>query len=182
MRNHARPQRTLAADTRGVVALEFAIVAMVLFIMLIGATELTQFIRAKQKLSHATETLANMIGEQSNLTNAMLVDLCGGASSTMAPFAPAGFGAAIANVTNEGNIKTYWNTGNACPSKIASINASLISSSEGLIPNRGNSIIIINSSFNYKSAFNYFLTGSINISQTVYTRPRIDHTIQCSGC
>jgi Flp pilus assembly protein TadG len=171
--------KKLRSDRQGSVVAEVAIMAPLLVTMMFGVVEITQFLRAEQKLAHTTEMLASMVAENTPLTPAILTDMCSGASQAMAPFNASSFGAGIASVTNtNGVITTDWSSGGACPGNTVPD----VTNAAALVPNSTDSVIVVSGSYQYSSFINLFVTGSITLTQTAYARPRGDQTTPCTGC
>jgi Flp pilus assembly protein TadG len=181
-------------DNRGIVAVEFALVAPVLILMLLGVSEETALLRAQMKVSHAAGLLAKMVAQQTPTvtpgTNGTLGNLCYGAALTMAPLAKTTFAAAIASVTTNtvGTATTTtmdWESDNACAKAATPIGSSAavaLATGTALVPADGDSLIIVKTNYTYTAATHIVLSASYNLSQTIYARPRGDTTIACSSC
>lgn len=83
-----RPRSVLAADERGGAVLEFAILAPVLFTLLIGIVEMGRMFYIRQALEYATETAAryymlNPTTASSNVTTTLQSTMAGGMGSSV---------------------------------------------------------------------------------------------------
>lgn len=78
--------RTLRCDTRGVTAVEFGLIAPVLMIMLLGAIEATRAIALDQRLSLATNMVADLVAREQVLTAADVTKIYGVVDEVMQPY------------------------------------------------------------------------------------------------
>ncbi len=109
-------KRPFPKDRRAVAALEFALVAPFLVLLLLGVVELNTLYRAQAKLEMLAVNVAQMVGAESTANTsgvatinaqgtsfAALQDICQGAVEGMAPFPASGLVLNIASVTLESN-------------------------------------------------------------------------------
>ncbi len=82
----------LVRDRRGVGAVEFALVLPVLLLLYIGCFDVSEKIMATDKAAYASETVAELVAEQTTttaMTNTQLSAIMTAATATMAPFPTA---------------------------------------------------------------------------------------------
>lgn len=93
----------LLADRRGLAAVEFALVAPVMIIMLLGTLELGNAFRIQAKVNTATGQLAEMIAGQQSATapKGNISDTCTGAVMNLLPYPTGPFSADIVSGTND---------------------------------------------------------------------------------
>jgi Flp pilus assembly protein TadG len=180
--------------TSGTAAVEFALVAPLLIMMLFGVTEETAVLRAQMKVSHAAGVLATMIAAQTSTvtpgTAGTLGNLCYGAKLTLTPLGTAPFAAAIASVTTSASGSSTstamdWESDTSCPTAAKAIGATAavgIATSARLVPNAGDSMIIVQASYTYTATTHFVLAPSYTLTQSAYARPRTNNTIGCTGC
>ncbi len=190
MRRHSR----FGGDSRAVAAMEFALVAPMLVVMLIGMMEVTSLVRANIKLNHAVGLLGKMVAQQASPitagTSNTLGNLCTGAALAMTPMPTATFAAAVASVTTSASGSSQatsmdWESDTSCATAataIGSATAVSLANTNGLVPDVGDSAIIVKVSYSYASPTHLFLSASTVLTQTIFVRPRINATIACSNC
>lgn len=90
-------------DRSGVVALEFAMVAPVLLVFIIGTVEISNAIRLQAKLNVAVGQLAELVAGQSSVTApaGTLADVCIGAAMNIAPYPVSALSAGIVSISND---------------------------------------------------------------------------------
>ena len=90
-------------DRRGVAALEFALLAPVLIVMMFGTFELVYAFRMQAKLNTTAGALAEFVANAGAVTApaGTLQDLCNGAKLNLLPFKPTIMTANVASITND---------------------------------------------------------------------------------
>jgi Flp pilus assembly protein TadG len=78
--------RGFARDSRGVSAVEFALVAPILVMAYLGLAELTLGMMASRRASHLAATIGDLAAQSETLTDANITDLWAIATSMMDPF------------------------------------------------------------------------------------------------
>lgn len=90
-------------DQSGVVALEFALVAPVLIIFIMGTVEISNVIRLQAKLNVTVGQLAELIAGQPSVTapSGTLADICTGAAMNLVPYPVGALSADIVSISND---------------------------------------------------------------------------------
>ena len=98
-----RPRPTLRSDCAGLAAVEFALVAPVMVVLLFGTIELGNAFRIQTRVNTATGQLAEQIAAQQAVTapGGNLADICTGVAMNLLPYATASFSADIVSGTND---------------------------------------------------------------------------------
>jgi Flp pilus assembly pilin Flp len=191
----------MAADRRGVVAVEFALLAPFLIVLLIGLFEVVSLVRVSFKLSHASNELAKLVAQtpftQSGTSivapavtggrSGTLGDYCTGVGYELTPYASSGLAGQIVSVTSAagGAPAKDWESDNACPTAASAFSgqAVTLATSYSLTPNPTDSAIVVKVSYTYKPILHYLLGSSWTLTQTAFARPRGGTKIACSsGC
>ncbi len=76
----------LCTDQRGVAAAEFALLLPVLMTMVMGVYELSRFILVSQKIDRVAYTVADVVTQQTSVTNGNLGDIVNAATEIMNPY------------------------------------------------------------------------------------------------
>lgn len=191
--------RALGSDTRGTAAMEFVIVLPIMFMLLFGIYEVVQVVRANMQLANAATSIADMVAQQSaGVTNGpagSLGNFCKAARMMMTPFpaeatkGPGKFSAAIASVTHytAGGVTLDWESDGSCKAPadpLGTAARTLATSPTNLLPNAGSpgdSVIVVQASYQYLSAIQYVLPFPIVLKQTAFARPRGDRPITCTA-
>lgn len=78
--------RLLSKDTQGNAMIEFAFVVPILMLLLFGTIELSNYIYATQKVESAGDNIANIIGQQDNISTAQWEKIAQILPQVMRPF------------------------------------------------------------------------------------------------
>ncbi len=169
-------------------ALEFAVLLPLIVILFFGTYEVTRVLRLNLKLAHAAGAMTEMISKQvTGVTPGVLSNICTGAAMILNPFNGALLSAAVASVTNYGGTATLdWESDDSCATDAAPLGAAgaiaLASTPVNLIPNGGDSIIVVKVTYAYTSVTDIVLATAFTFNQVSFTRPNNNMTIACSGC
>lgn len=192
----------LGADRRGIVAVEFALIAPFLLALLFGLFEVASLVRVSLKLSHAANSLAKIVAQQQpanqntsppppvQVTKAELADFCTGAGYALTPYATDSLSAAVVSVTAgaNGTPAKDWEYDAACSATAGVYASSAVTMVSGgsngytLAPTAGDSVIVVRASYSYKPLLHYILGSGWTLTQTAFARPRVTGTIQCTDC
>ena len=82
-------------DRRGTVLVEFAFVAPLLVLLLLGCFDVSRLALLHQKMQRTASTVADLVGGEASLTDAALFGLMDAAEHVMQPFALGGDGVVI---------------------------------------------------------------------------------------
>ena len=66
--------RHLARDSRGVAAVEFALLLPILLLLYFGVVELTQGVMTQQRANHVAATVGDLVSQSSSLASADVAD------------------------------------------------------------------------------------------------------------
>ena len=160
---------------RATSALEFALMAPILLVLATGAMGLCLVIRARTDLSEAANAMAELVAAQATVTPAEITDFCAGAGAAMTPYASAPLQIGIASVTNTGGAAaTDWSD-TSCGGGAAI--ASPASLAAGVVPNAGDSTIVVQASYVFHNPLTLVLPATFDLSVTAYARPRANATV-----
>ncbi len=168
--------RRFARDTRGVSAVEFALIAPLLIAFYFGMAETTQAMMAKRKASHVASTIGDLVAQDQTLTNAELTDLWTLGNAVMSPFPVTTLKMRVTSVTADaaGVVKVDWSenkswTDVANGSTWTGIPAGLIAANQ--------SLVIAQMTYAYDSPVKKYVPDTLNFTETYYLRPRKIETV-----
>jgi len=155
-------------DIRGVAAIEFAMLAPILLTALIGIAELSNYMMAARRVTAAAHTAADLISQETDITDSELSEIFKASRLVMAPFddSSLSLGAASVRFDDEGAASEDWN---------GNYNSGPISNALGLaagLESEGKSVIIVSATYNYTPVLNVVMSGSYTLTETAILRPR----------
>jgi Flp pilus assembly protein TadG len=164
----------LAVDRVGAASVEFAIVLPIMLALSFVALETTLAIMASMFLTNAAEAVADIVAQQSS-ANWSVSNVCTAGQLSMSPLSGTPLKVAIASVTNSGGSPTLNWQDTSCG------NASTIPNVTGLaaplVPDNGDSAIVVQATYAYTTPIKYLFTSVLNMQQTSIQRPRNGSTV-----
>jgi Flp pilus assembly protein TadG len=172
------PQRIVrfAQDRRGVSAVEFAMLLPLMVTMYLGAVEITQGVAIDRKVTLTTRTVADLASQVSTISNTDMTNILNASSSVIAPYDASKLKVTISEIDIDasGNAKIAWSdtlngTARAAGSTVTVPTAINIAST---------SLIWSEVSYSYKPTIGYVVTGTLQLSDQIYMRPRLSACVQ----
>ena len=174
---------TLFRDHGGVAAIEFAFALPILCMMVFGMYEVSQGVVCYYKMIDAANSIADLVGQttvaQGGLGNTDFDNLYTAGQLVMSPNAGANLKLDIASVTfNAAGTRATqaWQVERGGQSAIAA--ATLQAAALALVVKSG-SVIVVQASYSYTSALNYFITTPISMTYQTFAFPRNLPQIAC---
>jgi Flp pilus assembly protein TadG len=160
----------LGGDSAGTAGIEFAIVLPIMLLLSLIALETTLAIMASMSLTNAAESVADIVAQQSS-AGWSVSNVCTGGQLSMSPLPGTPLQVAVASVTNDGGSGATVDWQNTSCGNAASI-ANAAALAKPLIPDSGDSVIVVQASYAYTPPIKYLFTSTINMTQTSFQRPR----------
>ncbi len=176
----------VARDRRAVAALEFALLAPLLIIIVMSFFETVRMIRAKSLFITATSNMATVIAAQPSIppmTKSDLADYCNILGLTMRNYSTSSLAIAALSMTKGSGTSTTldWEYDKPCATTAPSVgSAAAKTATSALLPNQGDSVIMLKATYTYKSILNFAIPDQ-TWTVSVFARPRIT-TVPCSDC
>jgi Flp pilus assembly protein TadG len=160
----------LAIDRAGTAGIEFALVLPIMLLLSLVALEATLAVMASMCLTNAAESVADIIAQQ-NSANWSISNVCTAGQLSMTPLSGTPLQIAVVSVTNNqgSGIAVDWQD-TSCGGAAAISNATTLASP--LIPASGDSVIVVQASYQYTPPIQYLFSSSITMTQISYQRPR----------
>lgn len=161
--------RRFSRHDGGVVATEFALIVPFLLLVLLGVMELTNALMVQRKLLNATQTTADLIGQQTNVTSSDLSTIYLGAAFALSPYDTSKFSLGVASVRFDDT------TGDPVLDWTDSYNGGSVFDPLGKATGRGkagDSIIIVSGVYNYSPLVRLIIPVNLSLSEVTFMRPR----------
>jgi Flp pilus assembly protein TadG len=170
----------LYRDRRGVMAIEFAVIAPVMLVMFFGTVELSSGIAVNRKVTLMARTLSDLTSQNISVTSTQLNNIFNASTGIMTPYSatPLQLQSTITELwidPSTSNARVQWSQGSAARAQGSSvvIPPNLIGkdSSGKVFPNQY--LIYSEVSYLYTPAVGYVMgKAGINLSDFTFTRPR----------
>jgi len=170
----------LAADRRGVAAVEFAMTVPVLIMVYIAGFEVSQAMATYRKVSDTTIELANIAAQYTTIGTADSTSIMNASSQIMAPYSTQNLTIVLSEITTDANnnAKVTWsepyNGATALPQNSA------ITLPSGLATPNTN-YILIQTTYLYNPVTGTTLVPSIPMTDQIYMLPRASPSIPFTG-
>lgn len=172
-----RASKRFGADARGIAAVEFAFIAPILLVMLVGAVEITRAVSIDRRLSVVTNMIADLVARETKLTGADVEAIYDIAEQVMAPFDASELKLSIIPVmsaaNNASNTLVYPSTANrpsynggALPAKCQAY-----ALATGILQ-KNESVIVVESSYAFKPLFLGYVMSTNEWTEKAIAKPR----------
>lgn len=170
--------RQLFRCRRGVAAVEAALILPVLITMFLGMVELTAYIEATRKAMSATQTMADLVAQETALTTSDMADIRAAADLIMDPLTPTGdrgkiIIASIGFRESDDAPVVLWKVDGGAGETVDHTKAAGLGSTL-------DSVIMVRLEYSYQSPFGFFF-NTRNMVEEAFARPRISRLIEYDG-
>ncbi len=165
----------IARDVRAVSAVEFALILPLMVTLFLGGTELSQGISVKRKMVLANRTVADLVSQDSSITNAEMTSIFSASAAVVAPYAAANLKLVVSgvNIDAGGVAKVAWSDPYQATARTV---GSTVTLPAGLnIPSTW--LVFAEATYNYTPPVGYTIVGTLALTDTMYLRPRLTTTI-----
>jgi Flp pilus assembly protein TadG len=173
LRASARLHRRFAASTRGVAAIEFALILPVLVVMFLAAVDAGRAIAIYMKVRAATYTLDAVTNQYTTIQSSDMSAILGATSVVLAPYtsSPAAVTISQIKVTSKTKAKVNWSAtqNGTALTQGASITVPTNFATCSSYPCY---LIYGQVSYTYTPLFSYFVKTALTMSDTLYVTPR----------
>jgi Flp pilus assembly protein TadG len=179
----AHPLQRFISDQDGVSAVEFALVLPLMLTLYLGGVEVSQAVSADRKTMMAAYTMGDLISRENCVSSTTDVpNVFTITNEVIYPFSGGNLKAVVSGVSIDTNGKATvaWSQANsngtarATGSDVSSsIPAALRPTGSGVTASY---LVWAEAVYSYKPAIGYVLTGTINLKEQVYMRPRKSST------
>lgn len=182
--NRRSALRRLHRNADGVAAVEFAIIAPVMFLFLVGSVEFSQAITVDRRVTQIASSTADLIAREKSTTRADIEGMMQIIDHLMRPYDPAGLKVTVLSVVappNAGATTVSWsfhhNGGVTSKAKDDSypLPAGLVEP--------GNSVIVAEVSYHYEPPiFSSFIQSGFSLQEKFFLKPRLSSYVACPDC
>ena len=164
-----------AQDKRGVSAVEFAMLLPLMVTLYLGTTEISQGVGIDRKVTLTTRTAADLVSQVSSVATTDMTNILNAASSVIQPYDSTKLKVTVSAVSIDANLNptVAWSckwqgTKRAVGSSVTLPTALKIANTQ---------LIFSEVSYAYKPTIGYVITGTLNLSDQIYMRPRLSDTV-----
>jgi Flp pilus assembly protein TadG len=170
-----RSLRRFLADKRGVSAVEFAMLLPLLVTLYLGGVEVSSAVAIDRKVTLIARTLGDLVAQASSVDNAAMTSILAATTAVMAPYSDTNLKITVSSVqiNSQGVAKVSWSdtkngTLRAVGSTVTLPDALNVAST---------SLIWAEASYAYTPTIGYVITGTKNLTDQIYMRPRLSDCV-----
>lgn len=175
----SRRLRRGIADRRGTAAVEFAVLAPLLVLIVLGGYQVAEAVTAYRKTSLTARTVADLTTQYASMGTSDVATVLGASSQVMAPFNTSALTIVLTEYqTSASGVSTVtWSKALNGTPKTAGSTVVLPAN----ICNPNSYIIYAQVTYNFMPAIGYKLTGPIAMSSQIYMAPRQTASVTYTG-
>lgn len=160
----------------GVAALEFALILPLMVVLYLGGFEVSEAFTINRKVTHATSVLGDLVAQSESISDGEMANILDAVEAVMSPYPTDELEIIISGVQidNRGNAKVSWSdarfatpypegTSYTLPSGLGQPNTFLVAAEVRYL---------------YTPLFGHALTGSFNLHDEFYLRPRLQNAVE----
>jgi Flp pilus assembly protein TadG len=172
--------RRFARDSRGISAVEFALLLPLMLTLYLGGTEISQAISIDRKVSLTTRAVADLVSQGTTISASDMQNILNASAAVMAPFSTAKLKVIVSSVAFDANKNATisWsvplNTAARPTGQAVTVPAALATANS--------TIIWAEVQYAYTPAIGYVITGTLNLSDQLYMKPRNQDPICYQTC
>jgi Flp pilus assembly protein TadG len=185
--------RAFRRDNRGIAAIEFALIAPIMIGLYVMLNETASGLRAARKVTMAARIMSDLVTQTSEVTNAYRDDVFNSITPIMAPFNGTLASIRITSVRFDAAARGYvdWSEtqGSGLPAHARCKPTEILSPPSALgqivvpagLKVANSSVVLAEVQFAYTPVLGYNITGTINLADQLFTRPRTGTFVTRTG-
>lgn len=173
--------KKFARAEEGLAALEFALIAPVMMIVLFGSIELSSAVDCNGRVNRVSSTVADLVAQSTAVSSTDVTNIFNCATSILYPYASTNTKIVVSSITYDATGKTAvaWsdalNTTKRTTAPTDITTAMMNTDTSGKIV--AGSMIYAEVQYSFSTPINYFLANGITLKSAFYARPRRSTTV-----
>ena len=163
-------------DQRGVSAVEFAMLLPLMITLYLGTVEVSQGVGIDRKVTLTTRTVADLASQVSSINNTDMTNMLNASAAVIAPYDTSKLKVTVSRVDVDANgiAKVEWS--DTLDGSKRAVGSTVTLPTALKVPNT--SLIWSEVSYSYKPTIGYVMTGTLNLSDQIYMRPRLSDKVE----
>ena len=163
-------------DRSGLAALEFALILPIMVVLYLGGFEVSEAFMINRKVTHMSSVLGDLVAQVDQISDAEMSNVLDAASAVMNPFPVDSLTIIVSGVTVDGDgvATVVWSDARNIAAYEAG--ASIVLPDGVTQPNTF--IVVAEVHYLYTPTFGHTLTGSFDLHDEFYLRPRLQNVIE----
>ncbi len=169
--------RRLAGDEHGVSAIEFSLLMPLMMVMYFGSIEVTDAISADRQVTLVASTVADITSEYTSVAQSDVTNILAAASTVFYPFSNPQVVLSSVVIDANGNAYVDWSATQNGTQRSGNVTS--------MVPTAlrvaNTSLIWGEATYVYRPSLGYVITGSFNLYNQIFMRPRLSACVQYTG-
>jgi Flp pilus assembly protein TadG len=174
-----RSVRRLARDERGISAVEFAMLLPLMVTLYLGGVEVSQAVAVDRKVTLVSRTLGDLVAQATNVTTSDMTNIMAASAAIVVPYSDSKLKITVSSVKidSAGVAKIAWSDTKNGTARTVGTTVTLPTAL-----NMANSTLIwAEAQYAYTPAIGYVITGTMNLKDQIYMRPRLSDCVTRTG-
>jgi Flp pilus assembly protein TadG len=185
---------SIVGESRGVAAIEFALILPLMLILYLGAAEITHAIGTDRRVSLAARTVTDLVGRTTSLDCQGMSDSLGASSTVMAPYSVHPLTIILSSVQFDANGQgtiawsIKWTETSTSPTIVSPApefpigSPIVLTGDQARLAVANSSIIWGQANYLYQPTLGYVITGAFTMKDEMMMSPRLSQYVGFSGC
>ena len=169
------PLRELLRDKRGISAVEFAMLLPLMVTLYLGGVEVSQAVAIDRKVTLIARSLGDLVAQATTVTNADMSNILNASTAIIVPYQDAKLKITVSSVVIDVNgvAKVAWSDTKNGTARAVGTTVTL----PAALNVASTSLIWAESQYAYTPTVGYVITGTMNLKDQIYMRPRLSDTV-----
>lgn len=167
--------RRFGRDRAGLSAVEFALILPVMVGLFFGGTELSDGLTISRKVTHITSSLSDLVTQSKTITDADMANILDAAAAVITPYSDSLLKIKVTQIKIDASNKPTVSWSDAMNDTALSVGSSISVPAALLTPSTY--LISAEVHYSYTPTVGYILTGTYDITDKFYLRPRLTDSI-----
>lgn len=172
----AQKARTFAlaftGNTRGMVAVEFALIIPLMITIYFGTVETTNAMTASRRVTNVAQTAADLTAQAAAVSTSDINDIFAASTAILAPFPTSAIKITITSVVANSSNATTVSWSKAYGTGATALVAGKAVALPAGLTVANSSVVMVTVAYTYTSPVGTFITGPIVMTETAYLKPR----------
>jgi Flp pilus assembly protein TadG len=175
-----RPLRRFLRDKRGVSAVEFAMLLPLMITLYLGGVEVSSAIAVDRKTTLVARTLGDLVAQSTSVNAADMTNILNAATTVVQPYSSSLLKVTVSRVDVDanGSAKVIWSKAQNTTARAANSSVTL----PAALNTANTSLIWAETQYAYTPTIGYVITGTMQLKDQIYMRPRLSDTVACNAC
>jgi Flp pilus assembly protein TadG len=174
-----RTVRRLARDERGISAVEFAMLLPLMVTLYLGGVEVSQAVAVDRKVTLVSRTLGDLVAQATNVTTSDMTNILAASAAIVVPYADSKLKITVSSVKidSAGVAKIAWSDTKNGTARTVGTTVTLPTA----LNTANTTLIWAEAQYAYTPTIGYVITGTMNLKDQIYMRPRLSDCVTRTG-